>query len=672
MSEPAVRAELHVTLKDGTTAGLKAIEQQAERSARKVAEASASAAKKSASETESSTSRQRASYERLSHAREVLGVRSERSIQREIQQTEAAYKRLESSGTLSQQTLARAAEKTREKITRLTNEMGKLTAEQKKATQEAEKFEKINSRLRTGVAVGAGVAAAGYTLSGPAKAAMSLDERIGLLSNTAFAERDAAGRKLGDAQILKAIKESIGTGMTIEASMDALEKLINDNQVGGVSGALDLLPYIGKVSTGSGSGSRDVAAMMGGFIGSGYAKDVDGAKRMMALSSAAATAGAFEKKDMAKHLPELLPLAKAAGLTGEQGFKKLLVLLQQSRTTSGSSDEAAINVKNFLTKVASNDTATDFKKAGRGDLYKHLMDQRAKGIDPVTAWQNIIDSEIDKNPNLKPAIANVQNAKTKEEQDAAIESLKGMAEGQSIGKFFQDMQAKGAVFGMRNKEVEKKVDDSLRLSGTIVETDYESIADRAGVKTRIAGERADMAKYDVMDKATPAIGKAAELFGDLAAKFPLMTGATVLATTALTAMAGAAGLATLVTGGGKDSIARTGQKYLPMASNAGGFLGKAAGADLAWNVGYDLVGKPLARGIDSLVQWGTGNQNQNLGGWIYDLMNSPTLKPPEQQKMKAEVDISVKDDRAQVKSVKLTTSGNLNATMNTGNMWGIP
>lgn len=576
MSSSAVDVEVRLKMRDGATAGIKAVSQTAQQEAAKTATATEKAAQKAAEATQKSTARQRSSYEKLSQAREVLGVRSERAIQREIQQTEAAYNRLKASGTLSWQQQAAAADQMRQKVTQLTNEMGKLTTAQK-----------AYAGVKFAAAGVAGAAAAAYTLKAPATAAMSFDERLGLLSNTAFAEYGKDGRKLGEAQIRKAVEKAIGTGMTRDAAMDALEKLIADNQVGGVAGALDLLPYIGKVSTGSGSTSRDVAAMMGGFIGSGYAKDAEGAKRLLGISSAAATAGAFEKNDMAKHLPSLLPIAKTAGLTGEEGFKKLLVLLQQARTTAGSSDEAANNVKNLLSKLASNDTATDFKKAGRGDLYQHLMDQRAKGIDPLTAWQNVIDSEIAKNPNLKPAIAKLQGAKTKEEQDAAIEALNGMAEGQSMGKFFQDMQAKGALFGLRNKEVGQKVEEALRLSGSIVDTDYESMADRAGVKTRVAKERMDMASMTAMDSLTPAIGKAAEAFADLASKHPLLVGTTTLATTALGALAGAAGLASVAMGG----------KGLP----GGGAIGKAAAWATASKVGQGAMRMAKVGGIAGIA-----------------------------------------------------------------------
>lgn len=574
----SVNAELVIRIKDGTPQGAAAVVKSAEAMAQKSSTAIERASKKASEDVDRSNKQQRTSYEKLSQARETLGVRSEKTIQKEIDNTRRAYGQLASAGFASAQEQERAYAAVQSRITRLTNEMGKLTTAQKKAADEAKRLAQLEAdqargaRVVRGAAAGVvGLGAAAYTLRAPAMQAMSFDERVGLLSNTAYAERDKAGRKLGDAQIIAAIKKTISTGMTRDAALDALEKLIADDQVGGVGKALELLPFIGKVSTGSGSAGRDVAAMMGGFIGSGYAKDVAGAKRLMGLSSAAATAGAFEKNDMAKHLPALLPLAKVAGLTGDDGFKRLLVLLQQARSTAGSSDEAANNVKNLLSKLSSNDTANDFKKAGRGDLYKHLIDQRAKGVDPLTAWQNVIDAEIEKNPNLKPAIAKLKKAATAEEQASAIESIKGMAEGQSIGKYFQDMQAKGALFGLRNKDVESKVTEALQRSGSILDVDYESMADRAAVKTRVAKEQADMATGEAMDKLTPAIGRAAEAFSNLAEKHPLLIGTTALTTTALAALAGAAGLTALSMGG-----------KLP----GGGAIGRAAGA---------IAGSPISR-----------------------------------------------------------------------------
>lgn len=568
---------VRIGLQDSATPGIDKAAERANKAAQKTTEA-----------VEKSNARQRTSHERTSQARELLGVRSEQRIQREITQTEAAYKRLMATGKLSAQEQARALDATRLKVTQLTNEMGKLTAAQEKSARAAEQQARGAKALQVGSAAVAGAVAGKYALQAPVMSALSFDERVGLLSNTAYAELGPTGRKAGDAEIKAAIANAVKTGITKDAAMSALEKLVADNQVGGTAGALKMLPYIGKVATGSGSGAEQVATMMGSFIGSGYAKDEAGAKRLMGISSAGAVAGAFEKSDMAKHLPALLPAAKAAGLTGEDGFKKLIVLLQQARTTAGSSDQAANNVANLLPKLQAADTAKDFEKAGRGDLSKHLMMQRAQGVDPLTAWQNVIDSEIEKNPNLKPAMEKLRAAKNTEDQDAAIESIKGMAEGQSIGRYFQDMQARGALFGLRNKKVADEVNAAFGMADTVVDGDYAHMRNRPGVEMRVAGELTDLGQSKAIDVLAPAISKAADAFGNLASKYPALTGGTILATTGLTAVAGAAGLAALTLGGKGGAIASAAGKYLPKGGTVGraGLVGVGA---VAGGAGLDAA-----------------------------------------------------------------------------------
>lgn len=66
---------------------------------------------------------------RMQEAREQLGVRGERAIRREIQQTEASLNRLARSGTLSAAELSRAQEKAAAKIARLQKEMAEAEAQ---------------------------------------------------------------------------------------------------------------------------------------------------------------------------------------------------------------------------------------------------------------------------------------------------------------------------------------------------------------------------------------------------------------------------------------------------------------------------------------------------------------------------------------------------------------
>ncbi|MBI5919020.1 MAG: phage tail tape measure protein [Nitrosomonadales bacterium] len=691
MSEPAVRAELSITLKDGVSGGIKAITNTAEQSSKRVYEASAYAAKRSAAATEQATAAQRSSYEKLSHAREalnarseqaiqdeirqtqrayavlsaagfasaedqarafektrdkitrltnemgrltseqqkaaeaaeaansrqrsgyerfsrareVLGVRSENAIQREIQQTEAAYKRLEASGTLSSDALAHAAEKMREKITRLTNEMGKLTAEQRRAAQEAEKLEKAQSGIRHGVVGAAGTAAAGYTLAAPAKAAMSFDERLANMANTAYAERDAAGRKVGigtlEATINRSTQPGIGGG-TREQAAEALDAMISKNTLG-YQRSLDFLPTVMRTASGANADPKEIANLTSVLVGQKIVANDRELKVALNMITASGQAGGFEIKDMARWLSQQMPDAGRAGLLGLDGLQKVLAMNQAAVMTAGTADEAGNNVKNLLVKLVSKDTGTDFEKAGRGDLAGYMVNQRLKGVDAVTAWQNIIDQEAANDPRLKAALAKLAKTKDKGEQAQIIESIKALSEGSVIGKYFQDMQAVGALMGLRNKDVVGKVDSAISRNRTeygVNDVNYEVMSGTASFQVRAAQQAKDAAQKDVMDILTPAITAVSGAFTDLATKYPLLTGTTMLATGALTALATASGLASMAMGGGKGgAIAQAATKYAPALGGAAKFAGRASVAGVGALAGGYVLDKTF--GEDSVI-----------------------------------------------------------------------
>ncbi|SQA96734.1 Uncharacterised protein [Cedecea neteri] len=72
---------------------------------------------------------------RMQEAREVLGIRSERTIQQKIDQTSAAYLRLARSGTLSATEQQRAWERTSSIISRLNKEMSVVEQQQQRLSR---------------------------------------------------------------------------------------------------------------------------------------------------------------------------------------------------------------------------------------------------------------------------------------------------------------------------------------------------------------------------------------------------------------------------------------------------------------------------------------------------------------------------------------------------------
>lgn len=580
MSSSAVDVEVRLKMRDGATAGIKAVSQTAQQEAAKTATATEKAAQKAAEATQKSTARQRSSYEKLSQAREVLGVRSERAIQREIQQTEAAYNRLKASGTLSWQQQAAAADKMRQKVTQLTNEMGKLTAAQK-----------AYAGVKFAAAGVAGTAAAAYTLKAPATAAMSFDERLAHMSNTAFAERDTSGRKIGMQQLEKAINKSVGKGGggTREQAAEALDTLIASGAVGSQD-AMNMLPQLMRFSSASGADATQLAQIGIRAMQTFKVKAGD-LPNLMNMALAAGQAGGFELKDMAKWLPQQMAAATMSGMSGRAGFAKLAALNQAAAITAGTKDEAGNNVVNLLAKINSSDTANDAKKLGI-NLPKYLQEQRAKGLDSVDAFGALVDKTVAGRADYQALQKQLKSAKTDDDKKAALESMATIAQGAGIGKLIQDRQAMMALLGMMNnreylQEVLGKVKANDVATGGAGDKNYDLISDTSAFKMRQAEQQKDIGQKAAMDSMTPAIGKAAEAFADLASKHPLLVGTTTLATTALGALAGAAGLASVAMGG----------KGLP----GGGAIGKAAAWATASKVGQGAMRMAKVGGIAGIA-----------------------------------------------------------------------
>ena len=126
----------------------------------------------------------------MTSARETLGVRSEHKIQQEINHTIAAYNRLKRSGTATSRELARAADATRSKIAGLNAEMGK--------TSWGQRLGNVGTAMAS---VGAGMAAGAMVMAQPMKKQMDYDRRLAMVSNTAFSDRDVAGRIAGKKEL---------------------------------------------------------------------------------------------------------------------------------------------------------------------------------------------------------------------------------------------------------------------------------------------------------------------------------------------------------------------------------------------------------------------------------------------------------------------------------------
>lgn len=692
----AVDVEVRLRLKDGAVAGeMKAIEKVAEQVADRTASATERAAKRAAEATERGNTRQRASYEKTALARETLGVRSEKLIQKEIENTRRSYATLAAAGFASAQEQERAYAAVQSRITRLTNEMGKLTAAQKKAADEAKRLAQIEAdqargqrTLRAGVAGVAGAGAAAYTLRGPANQAMSFDERLAHMANTAFAERDAAGRRIGSQQLEAAVNRAVGKGGggTREQAAEALDAMIASGAMS-ANDAMGMLPQIMRFATASGA-DPNALAQIGIRSMQTFRIRPEDMPNVLNMAVAAGQEGGFELKDMAKWLPQQMAAASLSGLTGRAGFAKLAALNQAAAITAGSKDEAGNNVVNLLAKINSNDTANDAKKLGI-DLPKYLQQRRAKGVDSVDAFGELIDKTVAGRSDYKALQAKLAGAKTDDGKRDALEAMATIAQGAGIGKLIQDRQAMMALLGMmNNREYMQKVLGTVRANdvatGGAGDKNYEGISATSSFKLRQAIEQKEIGQKAAMDSLTPAIGKAAEAFGDLATKYPLLTGVTTLATAALAALAGAAGMAAFAMGGkvpGTGAIGRYAGKVGGVAGVAGvaGIGAMAGGWALDKGFGEDsaisrygsnaLNGAAIGATLGSIVPvigTGVGAAAGGILGLIYQGLKD--IAPAEQKPLDVNAKLQVGLAPGLVLQSQSVQSTGGNVYMNTGNL----
>lgn len=547
------------------------------------------------------------SQQRLFQDRERLGIRSEQRIQREIKVTEAAYHRLMQSGSLSWREQERATEAMRRKVQQLNNEMGKVSMHQRAISA---------GRFVAGAA--AGGVAAGMVIKPVVDKAMAYDLRLANMANTAYAGKPLADRRSGmrylDQSIIGAVRAGGGTRDMAAETLDAII----------ASGAMStddagkLLPTLMRSATASNSSASDLAsiAIRGMQTFKLNASDVPD---IIGMAIAAGQKGGFEIKDMAKWLPQQMAAASQSGLSGREGFAKLVALNQAAAITAGNKDEAGNNLVNLLAKINSSDTAQDAKKIGI-NLPKYLAQQRAKGIDSVTAFSNLAESQVSKSSAWKQIQQQLASAKDDSSRQEALNSMASIVQGSAVGKLVQDRQALMALIGvMGNKSlVSDTASYSKMAASTVAQDNFSLISETASFRTGQAGNEKEIAQQRAMDNLTPSIGALSDKVVEAARTYPGLTTATVAATTALTALAaagGAASVTSVLTGGGKKGVGTAVKAAL--GTGARGFSKLVPQLAL---LGGALEGGMMAGGgLVSLTNWSaskfTGKENQ-LGEWL--------------------------------------------------------
>lgn len=514
----------------------------------------------------------------MAQARERLGVRSEHKIQQEINHTIAAYNRLKRSGTATSRELARAAEATRSKIAGLNAEMGK--------TSWGQRLGNVGTAIAS---VGAGMAAGAMVMAQPMKKEMDYDRRLAMVSNTAFSDRDVAGRIAGKKELHDAVKSAVETGGgTKEEALGALDKLLASGTVKAET-AMKLLPTLQKGAVATGASTEDLSAIaISAMQQFGIREDQIGA--VLDKAVAAGQAGNFELSDMARWLPQQMAAAKSAGLSGMDGFEALLVANQQARVTAGTSDEAGNNLVNLLAKLTSKETADRFSKLeikGKDgkthgiDFIKSMENEKKQGKNSIEAFGSIMDMVVGEDKRYQALKAKLKTAK-KEEQQALIEQMTNLVEGTAIGQIISDRQALMALLGIRNNvELGKQVKEEVTNSEGATDKSHKVVMSTNSAKVEQAKNAVEFAQMEGMKSFNNALGDAATKLAEYAKVYPNLTSTLTTAGTVITALSTAA-------------IAASGA--LALLGVKRGRIGLSDVADVAGNLGKGKNGLKIKGG----------------------------------------------------------------------------
>lgn len=514
-------------------------------------------------------------FQKLASAREILGIRSEKSIQNEIRQTEAAYQRMVASGQAGARELARAQDAVRQKVAGLRQELEGIKHSSGGAS----------SALRAAMGAFGAYQAGKMVLSGPVSQTMSYDRSLAHLSNTAFAGQSMDARRTGmhtlDAAIIASVRSGGGTR---EGAMGTLDKLVASGAYADVGEATRLLPGLTKAGTAANADPTHLAdiAIRG--------KQTFGLTDMgLALDQAmkAGQLGGFELKDMAKWLPQQMAMGRQSGLRGDDGFKTLLAANQAVAITAGTKDEAGNNLVNLLAKINSQDTAHDAKKLGI-DLSGSLAAARGKGVNSLDAFVNLTEQIVGKDKNYL-ALREKAKSTTGDEQKATYGAMGDILQGSSIGKIVQDRQALMALVGiMNNRGYMNDIRGQLGNAKGTADDAFGLIAETPSYKAeQLAAEKA-IAMQVALDKVNPALGGFADGLTSVMREWPFFSAGIVGATTGLLALAAAAGAAALpgllMGGGAAGSVVSrvAGAGGMGAIARAGGMA--AAPLGVMWGV----------------------------------------------------------------------------------------
>lgn len=521
-----------------------------------------------------------AELQRNARAREALGISSEQTIRRQIDQTIAAYNRLTRAGVMSATEQSRAFNQMRSRVAALRSELQGVT-----------RLERARQTGRNVMTIAGGVAAAGAALVQPIRKQMSYSERLTEMTNTAFSDQDIAGRTAGMQRLDKLIRQNVqSSGLSKEGVMGAAGVLFGKGFSESAVNAI--LPVLTRTAAASKTDPEQLASVATKMMQTLHlTKDqIPAALNSMLVGG---QKGGFEIADMVNGFPAQMAMAEQLGLSGMKGVNTLIKMNELGEVTAGSTDEASTNVVNLLQKINAPDTREKLKHVkvnGKGiNLEATLAQAKAHGMNQVDAFVKIVETVASQNKEyvkLKKKLESLpKNDKSGKRE--LYESMFQIFQGAGIGEVVNDRQALlGLIAYMNGGKTSGEIDAALYQQQNLkpgeksaTDLNFEFNSQQPWHKADQAKNAWDFAQMDAVKGPAHLVGTFAGGLADAAEKFPGLATAVAGATTAIQAMTQAA-------------LAFAGLKFL--TEGLGGLVGKvgtaAEGGALVSKVGNAVTG----------------------------------------------------------------------------------
>ena len=211
---------------------------------------------------------------------------------------------------------------------------------------------------------------------------------------------------------------------------EAVGSLISNN-IDSLSDIGYYMPDIARAATATRTAGADWAKVAAVWQTSlkGAAEDFGAVQNIMAY---AGDQGSFEIPDQVKWMQSLAPMMEGVA-SGKDAVAEIGASLQIAKIGAGSTDEAANNFKNFLTKIFARDTQKQFADLGI-DLQASLESYKSAGISPIEGMMSIIERYL--NAKSPEALAGFKSAMKIENDTARDEALQALAKNFGLGEMF--------------------------------------------------------------------------------------------------------------------------------------------------------------------------------------------------------------------------------------------